>query len=67
MIKQITAIDDLVEYFNRHKEEYVKKVMKRIDEEEIIFCDKKDCINRGQFITCYYDNFRRCNKYEKRI
>ena len=35
-------------------------------EEDLIFCDFKECIERGQYIRCYFDLYKNCDIYKKR-
>lgn len=51
------------EYFEAHKEEFIKGLMARLDSDDYIFCDKKDCNERGDYIKCYFDISIQCDKY----
>lgn len=52
-----------IKYFNEHKEEFIKRILARIDADDYVFCDKKDCDERGDYIKCYFDKYLDCKKH----
>jgi hypothetical protein len=46
-------------------EEFVGRVLDRIDLEHLLFCDCKDCPERGEYIICYYDKYPDCGIYRE--
>lgn len=37
-----------------------------VPEEDLVFCDFKECNERGQYIRCYFDLYKNCDIYKKR-
>jgi len=46
-----------------NSENLENKVFKKADNDELIFCDWKDCSELGQYIRCYFDISTNCPKY----
>jgi len=52
-------------YFNKmNSENLANKVEK--SEPDLVFCDFKECVERGQYIRCYFDLHKNCPIYRKR-
>lgn len=42
------------------------KVFKKANDDELVFCDWKECPQRGDYIKCYFDLYKDCPIYKKR-
>lgn len=36
-------------------------------EDELVWCDHKECVERGQYIFCYFDTHQNCERYKKYV
>ncbi len=52
-------LNDVKKLRNKNKSE--KKITHK--EETLVFCDKKDCPDRGEYMKCYFDLYRNCRLY----
>jgi len=46
-----------------NSENLENKVFKKADNDDLIFCDWKECPERGGYIKCYFDLYKTCPKY----
>jgi hypothetical protein len=44
-------------------ERLFERLVGRINPDEPIRCDYKECLERGEHIICLYDKFKRCDVY----
>jgi hypothetical protein len=46
-------------------DDFLARLRGKFDADELLFCDYKECPNRGDVLTCYFDKYITCKDYKK--